>query len=421
MNLFLIFIFLVLLILSVIIHSDYLNPFKLFVISWSVQVVMCLLLFGNSVYWSYGGLEYIFAISLIFFLLSFKYKSKFKKFVVKKQEFLVNRKKKNVALIILIFFGIVYSITLIQNYGLSLKNFTSLDLLLQMNNYMAIQRYTGNVSTSLLNRVLLIFVYAAPMCGGYSYIYSKKRIDKVISLLTLLPVLFILLIENTKAPVIACVIFFLIAMFTAYLVKNEAVPKINFKKMSKWLALFFIIFSLLFVSMMFRIGKFDISTFEIVKVKIGNYIFGHIPAFDHWFSSNCNDLPYSFGIQTFISIFDTLGIQNRIQGVYAESYVGGALGSNVYTYLRGLISDFGIIGSLLFLISFLGITNYNYQRIKAGSKKIISQIVIMVNYSFILFFFVSIFSYTSFVIAFVIYGIFLRFIREKEDKVEKSN
>ena len=74
----------------------------------------------------------------------------------------------------------------------------------------------------------------------------------------------------------------------------------KFKTIIIFCVLFILLLSLLAVTMVLRLGEWNIEAFEIVRNKLGNYIFGHIPAFDNWFSNNIGNFNISLGKQTFV-------------------------------------------------------------------------------------------------------------------------
>lgn len=422
MNFIIIILFLFLLLFINFINKDFFNPFLVFINFWGFQISICVLFFSNTTEWAFSGLIYIYILCIFLILIKFIFNpKKINKDAIeneKKVNYKIDSKKGILLLSIFIIIGFSYSAILIKKYGFSLNNIFNLKDLLEMNSSTSYQRYYEGFNLGIMDKILLTFVYLSPMCAGYLLAFNDKRVYKLISFLSFTPEMIIFLTENTKAPLIGCIVFFSISWFLGYIIKNGKRPKVNKKRIIQILLILLIIYFMLFISMMFRNGKLDISTYNIVSNKIKNYFFGHIPAFDNWFSNNIQILPKNFGIQTFIGIYDLLGFTIRNQGIYTDSYAGGSLGSNVYTYFRGLVSDFGIIGTTFYISIILLICNKIYNSIINGNCKIIYQVLYILIMSYILFCFVSIFSYNSFTFAFILFYIFLILIKKKVIKDE---
>ena len=421
MDMIIVILFVLLFLFSNFIYKDVFNPTKLFILFWCIQVIICILLFHATINWSYLGFIWIYILlsMCVFLLIKYKIKeNKINKIVINKK-YEIKEKRCRYLILTIILLGLLYVSSVIKKYGFSFRYLLSLDSILEMNNSDALQRCYGNSNNNIIDKILLIFVYLAPMCGGYFYNFSKNKSDKCLSILTFLPVFLVLFIDNAKAPVIGSIIFFASTYIISYILNNNGnVPKINKKSIIKFGTIIGMLYIIFFISMMFRNGNFDIKTYQIIKLKFNNYIFGHIPAFDYWFSKIYNKITYSFGKQTFIGMFDLLGKGERIQGIYVDSYNGGVIGSNVYTYFRGIIDDFGIFFSMFFLIIILIISTNSYFNLRRGNYKISNQVILLISYSFILYYIVSIFSYNSFTFAFILFYIFLLLIKKKVIKNE---
>ncbi len=93
-----------------------------------------------------------------------------------------------------------------------------------------------------------------------------------------------------------------------------------------------------------------------------SYTSGHLYAFSDWFShliGNGSGMGYrddfgTAGFYTFMSIFKVFGSSRFVPpGVYDEYFsFDEILTSNIYTMFRGLIVDFGIVGSIFFMLAF---------------------------------------------------------------------
>ena len=113
--------------------------------------------------------------------------------------------------------GIVAFFYQVSLYGVQFSDFLSLNSLASMNNTIAVARYSGNGIVNILTQILLIFVYAAPACGGYAFVYSDTHFsDKIWSIMTLLPAFLMVLFTNTKAVIIGAGILWASSYWISY-------------------------------------------------------------------------------------------------------------------------------------------------------------------------------------------------------------
>ena len=211
-----------------------------------------------------------------------------------------------------------------------------------------------------------------------------------------------------KAGLIASTIFWLAGFLVSTLRKKGSI-RLSFRTVVKTLVILAVGGVILLTSMVLRIGSISGSTIAIAAKKFINYAFGHVGAIDDWLNTNLLQSNLTLGGQTFIGISRYLGYSDRAQGIYAEYYVGETLSTNVYTYFRGIYQDYGLIGSALFFVALGLIMGYVYK--KAGSHQrqgaSVAGMILALTYAWSLYYIVSLFSYVSFIVAFVLFCVFL--------------
>lgn len=146
----------------------------------------------------------------------------------------------------------------------------------------------------------------------------------------------------------------------------------------------FILFSIL------QIARFDEGDelFSILILKFGEYTIGIYDAFYIWFNDYYN-FHLEWGFNTFTPIFKILGFSVQ-QGFY--ELVNSNFGyTNIYTNMRGLISDFGIYLNVL-LFSFFGIFICLKTYFRAN---VVEYFFLRLIIMLIIFPFYSIFSFTT--------------------------
>ena len=275
---------------------------------------------------------------------------------------------------------------------------------------MAIQRYSGGNINNPIMQILLTFVYAAPLCGGYAFVYSENKLHKIISILTFIPSLMSLLITNTKAVLIASVFLWASSFLVGYLDKYKKLPKISEIVNIKTIIILAGIFLILYTSMVLRTGKINKDIINIVNTKFKIYALGQVFSFDNWFLNNAFNTEHTLGQYTFFGIFDALGLAVRNQGVFSEfTYNLAGNGTNIYTVFRGIISDFGILGGLIFFIVTGIFSGYSLKKISQGRKKaIISRLILTSTYFFVFYsILISPWTYNSQILAFIVFGFYL--------------
>jgi oligosaccharide repeat unit polymerase len=172
-------------------------------------------------------------------------------------------------------------------------------------------------------------------------------------------------------------------------------------------------FLVLFLSMVFRTGKFDIETIQAISEKIITYAFGHLPTFDIWYTKNIGSLNPTGGLKTFYGISNLIGIAHRQQGIFAEYTTFGknnfsGLSTNVYTMFRFILEDYGIIGSLLVVFISGLISGFSWLMVKKQTNVIFFQTILIGILFFISWSFVSsVWAYTSFIAMIVLMHLLL--------------
>jgi len=167
-----------------------------------------------------------------------------------------------------------------------------------------------------------------------------------------------------------------------------------------------------------------------LKGLFASYAGGHIYAFSDWFTFRTGGeslLVYqhekaAFGFYTFTSFFKLFGsTKEAVPGVYSEFLTHGAFfRTNIYTIFRGLITDFGFVGTVLFFILNSYIIHYifNYFLKTRYSALAISFLVFTIGYFYISYV-ISLLSWDIINFLFLIFAIILylnkyRFVLSKK-------
>lgn len=420
-----IIIFIVLLFMFRLLIKSWTNPGYVMLIYWTIFTILGLLLFEENMYsWSYYGIIWIIIACIIFtignILGSFDKKNKHNMMIDLKPYKETLSKISWYFIILCISIGMLrFSLEVIKN-GFSLNMFFDIESLMVMNNTMAKERYSGNSSSGALMQIFAIFVYAAPLCGGYSLPYSKNKAEIIISFTTFLPIFSSMMLTSGKAGMLASIFLWISGYIVAYIEKNKKSPKIKIQTAVKSLVSIALLLSMLYGSMILRIGELNRNIINTVNKKFVIYAFGHVPAFDSWFSSySFGNSDLTLGKYTYIGILNSLNLVEREQGLYHDIVIFSKGGwTNVYTAFRGILTDYGIIGSLFVLLTLGFFSGYLFRK-AIKSKASAFEIALLANVYFSIFysFIVSSLTYSSYILAFVIFYFYLILTKKSNAKM----
>ena len=214
--------------------NDYGCPSNIYMYFWVMSILISLIYFPLNMPNSYYSYIYILFTGIIF-TISNKFGEELA-FKIKK----VNSKQKSFEIhickigwkIVLIttFLAMFRSIYELISYGTSVRALFDFNELLDVNAMMAQNRYNGNNSSNILLKILMPFVYFAPLAGGYVYNFALNNIHKFLSIITILPILVSALITNAKAGLIASIALWISGFFASSLqTQQKILKKLNFK------------------------------------------------------------------------------------------------------------------------------------------------------------------------------------------------
>jgi oligosaccharide repeat unit polymerase len=224
--------------------------------------------------------------------------------------------------------------------------------------------YSENLDINMFARLSIVCAYLGAILGGFLFpCMPTKTGRRLIVVLSFLPPIFVAVAEGGKGLLLLCVAFF----YAGLLVYRASAGTLRlFEKGSiKSLTLYMVILvAIVTISFMSR-GLYTIEdNAELINKLISyyaSYSFGHIYAFSDWFAfiiGRHSELAYphesaAHGFYTFTALFKLMGSHKEVPlGVFDEFYsYGDLLTSNIFTMFRGLILDFGFIGSVLFMLA----------------------------------------------------------------------
>lgn len=391
-----------------VVKQDFFSPAVINIYWNAFFIIGAVILFGAGIEWKYNGIFWILASCLCCLMgqvVGEKIKVSQKGYEIKEK-----RNYLYLILVVVILIGIIEPFLYMNAFGFSLLDLFHIDKLLELNTQIAYDRYYGHeYNPPAISSAISIIIYMGALMGGYSFHYMETKKGKVLAIATLFPILFLAIITNAKVGVIASVFLWFIGWLlkVLHVKKTGSVLTPKLVVIGICIAITGIVF--LDLVMLMRIGSIDMETQLIVNQKLQEYAFGQVNSFAVWFDS-INIFELEFGSNTYMFITNWLGITERKQGVY--DLMPGVV-SNIYTINRGVITDFGKIGGLLYWTIIGLLSGGTYKKVKSGLPNCIITMVILGTIYFTIFygFIISPWIYSSYVLAFIGFGVFLAILK----------
>ena len=417
---------LILFTISYSLNKTILNPITFFILYWTLQFILVLVLIPGNVNLYFGGYFYIIGVFIIIISgdLIIKYYVKKSNVNINKletQKILIKFKYLKSVTIISVMLGILYSVVRLKETGGNIDSIFNLNQLAQITNYISVERYIGVATHSIFSQILLIFIYLSPCFGAIIATFKPFKQYKFYIFATFIPSILTCLVQSTRSVILSVLCLFL-AVYIGFnlLIKGKKFKLINLKTCLILILgiigfIYFFVFLQLLRGGVISLNKSFMDDDMIRRLKI--YIIGHVVAFSTWFD-NYQNTKLSLGAYTFSSIFNILGLQVKKTGLYSEYvYLFGTSGTNIYTYFRGFIQDFGAITSYIIFFIFSIISSLAYNKVILKNTNWI--ITIIITYTSLLFFPSSFFNYTTHVLTIIIFSIYILF-EAKVIKINKS-
>jgi len=291
-------------------------------------------------------------------------------------------------------------------------------------------RYSLRLNTKFFIFLSFLGVYVSAVIGGLIYFFFPENKNKYYGFICFLPALSVMFTQSAKGPFFLAVFLFLGAGF-AYNLKEKNFILFKTKNISlalKWGLLIMVLLVASFFSRGFsNLNKYE-EMFNRMKYLFASYFLGHLYAFSDWFNSflgfesiNKYETNVNFyGFYTFNAITRYFNSKKEpMRGVYTEYFTNeDSFTSLLYTIFRGLVMDFGLIGSLLVFLLF-GFFTHIINSYYVNNKYIPFTLTVMIfifpifYMSFMGSFFYWTVNIASFAILFVVLLINYRYVKKE--------
>jgi oligosaccharide repeat unit polymerase len=244
------------------------------------------------------------------------------------------------------------------------KGSTWLDMALRY----SVARYQENFVEPVSIRLLVAANYAGAITGGVLLATGHGFGRRLLGVASVLAATMITIVTTAKTVMLVTALFTL-AGWLSFRVTLPFSPGRR-HSMKRWLvsaAIFVLLASIGTASLVLRYGEG--TTADVVVGRVGGYVFGHMAALSAWLAvEDWSHLQQTWGALSFAGPAETLDLTARITpGFYDPIGLNDwAAQSNVFTALRGAITDFGLIGAWLTAMLLGAFGGYCYARLRRG-------------------------------------------------------
>jgi oligosaccharide repeat unit polymerase len=258
-------------------------------------------------------------------------------------------------------------------------------------------RYTEELTPSVYSQVNIALAFLTVMIGGVLFGSARNRRQKLLFVAgAFAPALAALLFQSAKGQ-----LFGFIALFSGgVLVTRIFAGRLVLMDRATRRALgwgIVILVPLTALSFMSR-GLSDLQDSEVVRDALwhlgASYAFAHLYAFSDWFThyvGNTSTTRYTtesagYGFYTFMAFFKAFGDTRHVPlGVYDEFFeYKDLLITNIYTIFRGIITDFGLIGTMvyMFVSGYILHLSYYFLLVRRRPEGSAAMFILTVYYSY---------------------------------------
>jgi oligosaccharide repeat unit polymerase len=304
--------------------------------------------------------------------------------------------------------GLASSAYMVVSQGWSVGQLISIAAISELGQQLSYARYELLEAPPLIVRVATGAGLFGSLVGGALWVASTRGIDRIASLLTLLPGAVMAIITTGKGNFLTPLLLWL----SSYLATSVYAGRIRRLFRPGRLLLYggsglglLVFFALL---QMARYGWTDLSLAASALNRIRAYAFSQLSAFSSWLHGLSGPPDPTLGAYTFAGPYDALGLRARELGTFSDMVALGPpdLVGNVYTLFRGLITDYTLPGAITVL--FLTGIAYSiaYNRVRRGS--LIAVPVLASGYALFMWsIFVSVFVNNSTILAYILFMLYI--------------
>jgi|GEM_PF-4648271 len=296
--------------------------------------------------------------------------------------------------VLLVLMGLGEIVYIFAQRGVSLQGILSLSAVAQVSAANRVDFTYGDRRQSTVEWVVFVLVYAGALFGGAYFRFARTRRGKLIALLTVVNAATFAMLYGSRMGVLFGGSFWISAYLAAHILEAGARRRSDLRLLARILgysAAILLGFSILTMSIRYQ--------FLDAPRALGRHLsetFVFVPAFCEWFADECASDPWLserkrlWGFRSFWKLYELCGvIESPELPIPVEE-----TSSNIFTVFRGLIEDFGPIGSCLVLFLFGAAANLSYLAVQYGRASFLPALIVAYAYTFLSTSF-SLFTYNA--------------------------
>ncbi len=385
-----------------------LTPGGMFLLIWCLMVFFATILWTPKYDWNYKGVYWILCACVcceIGMYLGGRYRSAYYKqigacvnYKIAPNSITLTKLGWKILAVVVILAFVKFLYSFVEN-GFRLSDLLHFSEYLERVSEINSSRYDDGNGSAYVGQILSVFMYAAPMCGGFCYRYSRSWKQMILCVSSLLPVFLLAAMTTAKSGLIAVTGLWIIGMSFSKLFCYRRDVVMSKSTARKAIAFLLVLMLILYGFMLMRAEAFSLKAMREIKDKFFVYGFGGVSAFDNWFG-NYREGGYGLGKYTFRAIASLITDIDRKSGIY--SLLPGYSDSNIFTMFRPLIDDFGVYGAL-FVCGIIGYASSRWNNvIKAEINRHYIVVLAYTSLYFYVFwgFIISAWVYTTYMLIF---------------------
>lgn len=222
-------------------------------------------------------------------------------------------------------------------------------------------RYSGDLNVSLWTVLSLVFAFTLSFIAGF--LSSRLHLTKTKIFVSLLPAITLTLLLGTKGILLSAFFMFVGGWFIGMNQNYRYFPNIDLSTIYKLFLYGTLLLSIVVVTFYSKgiYNRSETSVLGEVAFKFLSYFSTHLYAFDDWLNwyfgqsslSEYSNSPLPVGSRTFwplVELINAVELKGFRAGYDDVVYFENGLKTNLYSVFRGLIEDFGILGSFIFMV-----------------------------------------------------------------------
>lgn len=311
--------------------------------------------------------------------------------------------------------GSIYTPLRLLASGYSLGVLTDAQELASTANLISADRYANIERPSLVVQMFLIPTYLSAILGGMRFATRERKRDVITAMSSLVPAFLIFLVHTMRAALLFGAVLW-IGGYLAAAASQGASLRLGKRHVFALFLAVCIAPIALSVGESLRNGRLprlqDVTEgFGSPRTRI--YCFGALPAFSTWLEARDHShQELELGRRSLSGLFDVLGLQSRELGLYSEPvHLAEGEMTNVFTYHRELIDDFGVVGGGLIFALIGAAAGISYQRARGGARP---GAVLITYYAGTLCFVSSVLTYNGCLFALILAAVYLVYFTTTE-------